>query len=168
MTQVLAKINIMPVFTFSSGSSIMVSMNLLDSARRAQVLACYAVVRLLPTVPDMCRVVYYLDKSIACLNSPAIDQYSDLEAKRLIHELDQLGKRLAKMLRLCSDVGIDKELPYRALLKRIEEKNEHLGSITEGLRMSLEPSFEDCIAECEKEVRSAIESSARRTLVVKV
>src|ERR1019366_8622750 len=40
IAQVLAKINTVPVFTLSSNSSIMVSMNRLDSKRRAAVVRC--------------------------------------------------------------------------------------------------------------------------------
>lgn len=130
------------------------------NARRAEkVRTLAAFIALLPTLPTL----YLLDRALGKSTryfALEFNAESKEELKTCAHELRSVHLRLAKVLAQIERLGIKNYFPYRRALATIEEQNEYLHSIVEGMYMSLNDGFGPVIADSIDQLKAAIAESA--------
>lgn len=101
----------------------------------------------LPTLGLLHGLCGSLAKVVKGLTSGVLDSASADDLRRAAHDLSQIHGRINRLLGIYSKVGIRQAWPYGSLLGEIEQQNDHLASIAEGIYMALDPEFQDLMAD---------------------
>jgi hypothetical protein len=117
-----------------------------------------------PALPGLALMPRNLRVAINLLNSPEVDLLSEEELRQVAHRVQQLHGKLRKLVVLSQDLGLSHIPIYHHLLAQVEQRTDHLGSIAEGLYMSLNDDFQTMLTDAAEELR-ATRSASRGSLI---
>jgi hypothetical protein len=128
-----------------------------------------AFVYMLPSVKELFLLPRDINAVIAELNSPEkTASWTTEDLRSLAHMLSTATNRLSKVIKAYREHGISDMLPYRWLLPRLSDRNDHLASIVEGLYMTISPDFAENMKSLATELRDTIDEAELRSPIAQM
>ena len=118
-----------------------------------------------PMMPSLAILSRELRKGIQYLNSEESDRLSVDELRQVAHQLNQVHGKLRKLLNASEVLGLRRLPLYRHFLDEIDGRTDHLGSIAEGLYMSLNADFREALVKTAEELEHLKNDSSRSPLI---